>query len=382
MALGVMTKGPITPMVMGLCALCLSAATGRWRWLGGTRPGLGLAILLVVVAPWVIAVGEAIGWERYAQTVLGETLGRSASAREGHFGPPGYHAVFAIVLLWPGSMLIGLALPRAWGKARGSARGAAGTASAHSGRFRGRDAELFLLCWIAPSWLVLELVMTKLPHYTMPLYPALALLCARAVFAAQSGRRAGLNRRLDRAGLVGFGVLSAALALAAAAGDFAAQGVDSIGAVYSAAALGLVAFGLIVKWAIEIRRGRWALGQLTLVACAAWLGVYVIGLVLPQWDHLWVSRALAGRLAGATEPIAAIDYHEDSLVFLLRGRMDRIDAAALEAWLAAHPDGVVVAPADLTRGDGRFETVGAAQGFNYAQGRPVDLVIVRRGPRD
>jgi 4-amino-4-deoxy-L-arabinose transferase-like glycosyltransferase len=39
----------------------------------------------------------------------------------------------------------------------------------------------FLLAWIIPSWIIFELVPTKLPHYTLPLYPALALLAALAV---------------------------------------------------------------------------------------------------------------------------------------------------------------------------------------------------------
>jgi 4-amino-4-deoxy-L-arabinose transferase-like glycosyltransferase len=32
-----------------------------------------------------------------------------------------------------------------------------------------------------PSWLVFELAVTKLPHYVMPLYPAIAILIAGAV---------------------------------------------------------------------------------------------------------------------------------------------------------------------------------------------------------
>src|SRR5262249_53541084 len=37
------------------------------------------------------------------------------------------------------------------------------------------------LAWLIPSWLVFELVPTKLPHYVLPLYPALAILIACAI---------------------------------------------------------------------------------------------------------------------------------------------------------------------------------------------------------
>ena len=32
--------------------------------------------------------------------------------------------------------------------------------------------------WLVPSWIVFELVVTKLPHYVLPLYPAIAILIA------------------------------------------------------------------------------------------------------------------------------------------------------------------------------------------------------------
>ena len=41
----------------------------------------------------------------------------------------------------------------------------------------------FLLCWIIPSWILFELVATKLPHYVLPTFPALALMAAAALFA-------------------------------------------------------------------------------------------------------------------------------------------------------------------------------------------------------
>ena len=35
-----------------------------------------------------------------------------------------------------------------------------------------------MLAWIIPNLFILELIPTKLPHYTLPLYPALSLLSA------------------------------------------------------------------------------------------------------------------------------------------------------------------------------------------------------------
>jgi 4-amino-4-deoxy-L-arabinose transferase-like glycosyltransferase len=389
--LGILAKGPVTPMVAGLCALALSATTRRWRWLGATRPFIGLAIVVAMVAPWAWAVADRIGWDRYIEIILDETLGRSASPKEGHLGPPGYHALFAIVLLWPGSMLVALALPRAWRRARpkeprAQARGesAPGESKASSPSlcsgllrpFTGRPAELFCLCWIIPPWVVFELVLTKLPHYTMPMYPALALLCARAVYAAETRRLLGLTLGAIRRALAVFGAFSIAIALGVgAAGLVAAPRAQ--GAL--AGAITLAAILLIVAAICATRRGRFVSAQLTLLGAAAALWIALVGLVLPAADHLWVSERLVRQLPAHPPPVAAVAYHEDSLVYRLRGRLARIDPAQIDAWLGAHERSILIVPADPPLDVPGLEPLGAATGFNYARGRRVDLIILRQG---
>ena len=63
------------------------------------------------------------------------------------------------ITFWPGSILAGLAAPRVW-------------------QARREPGAQFLLAWLVPSWIVFEVVITKLPHYVLPLYPAIAILIA------------------------------------------------------------------------------------------------------------------------------------------------------------------------------------------------------------
>src|SRR6202008_1941515 len=76
--------------------------------------------------------------------------------------PPGYYFVLFWLTFWPGSVLAALATPAVWGS-------------------RYEPATKFLLAWLIPSWIVFELVMTKLPHYVLPLYPVIAILIAGVV---------------------------------------------------------------------------------------------------------------------------------------------------------------------------------------------------------
>ena len=215
LALGIMTKGPITPLIAGLTVVALCMVSRDWSLVRRLKPWWGLVIVAAIVGPWVYLVGQAVGWEKYLGIVYDETIGRSAGAKEGHWGPPGYHIVLLGVLFWPGSLLTAAAIGRAW--RRGLKRNTENAASTENtevgvgggrgervGRIfslrrsvasslrrlltsrPGRSAELFCLAWMLPSWIVFELIGTKLPHYTMPLYPAVALMSARALFGARA----------------------------------------------------------------------------------------------------------------------------------------------------------------------------------------------------
>ena len=48
-------------------------------------------------------------------------------------------------------------------------------------RLRADPAVRFLLAWLVPAFLVFEAIPTKLPHYVLPTYPALAMLIALAI---------------------------------------------------------------------------------------------------------------------------------------------------------------------------------------------------------
>ena len=84
------------------------------------------------------------------------------AAQESHGAPPGLYLLLFWVTFWPGAPLAGMAAPAVW-------------------RARREPGAQFLLAWLVPSWIVFELVLTKLPHYVLPLYPAIAILTVGAL---------------------------------------------------------------------------------------------------------------------------------------------------------------------------------------------------------
>lgn len=391
---GAMTKGPITPMVALLTVLAVCIGRREWRWVPALRPVPGMLILAATVGPWVWAVASRVGWEHYWSAIYDETIGRSLATKEGHWGPPGYHTVLMPVLFWPGSMLTGLSLVTAWKRVRQSRalqsrvlqsrdrEGATtvGPDESHSLTLGARSGTglVFLLAWLVPSWIAFELVTTKLPHYTLPLYPALALVSAwglREVVLARltpSGAAVIVGVRAW-AGLTA--ILPAALVLLPLllyqhpVRFHVAWVVVLLAAVFGAAALGLRVPRHPDGWLRLQRRG---------VAVALAVAVLGVGL-LPYLPNLWITRQIGAvlRRAQADGPVASLGYREDSLVFLTRGRVEWVSPEQAIGWLPRHPGGVIVVPDNFGL---LADRVGVAQGFNYSRGRFERYEIQRATP--
>jgi 4-amino-4-deoxy-L-arabinose transferase-like glycosyltransferase len=177
LAAGILIKGPVTPMVVGLAIVMLVAIDRRVRWLSPLLwwPGPLLAVLMV--APWIYLVQRATEGAFLAEALLQDFGPKLVSGHESHGAPPGTHLALLPFLFFPGVVFLvsGLAL----------------TVRAFFRPFSDAEAAglRFLAAWAIPAWLVFELVPTKLPHYVLPLYPALALM-AGAAYEAIADRRA------------------------------------------------------------------------------------------------------------------------------------------------------------------------------------------------
>lgn len=361
LALGIMAKGPVTPMIVGLTVLALCVRGRDWGLLAAVRPVLGVLIIALIAGPWLLAIGERIGWEQYTGVVRGETLGRSLEAREGHWGPPGYHTLLAAVLFWPGSLVT---LAAVWRAGRGTA-----------GLDRGG---VFCLAWLLPAWVVFELVGTKLPHYTMPLYPALAILSARFLV-----EHAGAPARRDRLGAAVWILIGALITTGVC-------GVLSV-AVLTSAPIGVRAITVVMLALIMLALGvaaRWAWRGMSLGATAAGVAAAVLshtlllGVLLPRHPAPWISPALAALIEHADpagdRPLACAGYQEDSLIFLTRGRAQRLTVEEALPWLGRTPGALLVIPEEMALRAQSAAVLGVIEGWNYSKGRTQRVAVVER----
>lgn len=394
-SMGIMAKGPIAPMIDVLTLLSCALVTGSWRVLARVRPLLGIIIVAVCVGPWLYAVGERVGWSSYWSLVVDETLGRSVEAKEGHWGPPGYHTLLLAALFWPGSLATLAAMGRA-------IRVGVPRASAESRwkRRAGRAGEIFCLAWLVPSWLVFEAVGTKLPHYTMPLYPAIALLSARGLLSLASrldgkARASMPEPRRDRTWFdissfsrpitwLPWAILGCCVAVGAPALLWFLRADWRV--IVAAAVLPVGACMLLVA-ACRAARASKPLRAQGLGVSGAMLALVTFFLfALPcatALSPLLIEQVREIDPSGA-RPLACSGYQEDSLVFLTRATVLRVSEDSIAEWATHHPDAVIIAP-DASKPSGAslfaagWRARAILEGLNLGRGRMQRVAVWTRG---
>ena len=374
---GILMKGPIAPLVSALTIAALLAAAWVRRWRGApavggsTPPGLlsalrlwwGVPLLVACLAPWVVLVALRADWRALPAAMASDIAPKLLGGHESHGAPPGYYSLIVPATFWPGSMALVFALALGW-------------------RRRHRPAESFLLAWLVPTWLLFECLPTKLPHYVLPAFPALALLAARAALTAPAKLRPPLAHPVTRALLLGWALLTAAcgIAPAMAAHALAADMRNAAVVLPALAAAGLAAFVLRQSW-----RGRFAAAAWTSALGAVLVYGPLLEWVLPRLDALWLSRAAAAAVdrAGTARPLAAVGYGEPSIVFLTRSDVALLDPDGAAAFLAERPHGLVLvetnalAPfSDAAQRRGiQLRNLWSQRAFNYTKGRWVELQL-------
>src|SRR5208282_745466 len=83
-AIGILVKGPVTPMISLFTIGCLTVADRDAKWLKSMKPLAGLAITALLVSPWMIAIGMATKGAFFEQALVKDMLFKVASGQESH----------------------------------------------------------------------------------------------------------------------------------------------------------------------------------------------------------------------------------------------------------------------------------------------------------
>ena len=294
LGLGLLVKGPVILIpVLGVMAF-VSAFRKNITWLASLWVWWGPLLTLMVAAPWYAAITYKTGGDFFAESIGKDLGGKIAKAAEMHGAPPGVHSLLLLVLTWPFAILLPGIIRRfkVWWQ---------------------EPWALFLVAWVAPVFLVFEMVTTKLPHYPMPAYPAIAILMG-AMFGRISQGLGGLFPRIL------LGLVPTILGLAMVAGSL----VLALEPLWLMLCLGVlltimgVASGILLPQFVHKMPG--SLPQI-LVALSLVLQVVLLQFFAPRIEPLWLSPRLAERVALLEDqcvgPVGLMGFAEPSAIFLL-----------------------------------------------------------------
>lgn len=361
LAAGILIKGPLIVMFVVLTAGTLCVFERSARWLLPLRPLPGIAWMVLLVLPWFAAIYLRSGAGFLTGSVGDDMVAKLFKGQEAHGAPPGLYFVLFFATFWPASMLAGLAAPAVW-------------------RGRREPAAQFLLAWLVPSWIVFELIVTKLPHYVLPLYPAIAILIAGAIETRVLSRRTWLVRGTMWWFLV---PALASVAIVVIAVMIARQ-LGLAGWPFLAVA---TVFGLLAWQLYDVDGAERSL--LRAVAASILLAVGTYAVIVPSLSALFPSVTLAEsmRMPGCPRPVAASSgYEEPSLVFLAGTATRLVDPMRAADFLRAG------GPCHFAFIDSRQERTFAlraeaiglryergprVEAFNASAGRPVTIAVFR-----
>src|ERR1700729_3021786 len=114
---GILLKGPLILMFVGLTIVTLASLDRSANWIWRLRPVWGLMWMLVLVLPWFVAIFWRAGDTFFADSLGGDMLSKLA-AQESHGAPPGVYLLLFWGPFWPGAPLAGLAAPAGGGGGR------------------------------------------------------------------------------------------------------------------------------------------------------------------------------------------------------------------------------------------------------------------------
>ncbi|MEM9809624.1 MAG: glycosyltransferase family 39 protein [Pseudomonadota bacterium] len=365
--LAVLIKGPIVTMVSASTIIGYLIVTRDWRAISRLRSLMGIIVFAAVGLSWVALITVQTDGAFVRESVGHALLGKVAEGDDAHGGVPGYHTALLPAMFWPGTALLFLAGTVAWIRRR-------------------EPAVIFLLSWFVPTWIIFEAVATKLPHYVLPAYPALAILAAigvRDVKELLAHRAVRWGHRLALLLFVIITIALGALPYLAAREMGAELYQPQHYSVSVAAALALIV-GLVIFRKPTV--SKMAFGSIFVIAYYA----VTYEAALPNLDRMFPAQritAVASRLEGCGDDIrfATAGYREPSNIFYLGTETLLTDGEGAALFLLENPKcGVAVVDRreaeafNATIGTIPLREVATIEAYNVSKGRDLTMTMVVR----
>jgi 4-amino-4-deoxy-L-arabinose transferase-like glycosyltransferase len=354
----VLSKGPIGFFPTGVFFLN--------EWLTGDQPAVSraraifgrhlprLLVASVIAVPWFL---YALVVESHAATAFFtvENLARFFRPFEGHSGSIFYYVAVVAIGCLPWTPVLVLWLCKDF-----------------SLRPSGDSARLLLTLWVSVVFVFFSLGATKLPHYILPAFPALACLLAKTWL-----HRVLPERNFLQAALVATALLAFATVIAPGVLSFVRPQYASVQLSVPPLIVGTLLIVAAGKVRTQCPRQAFWVVTLGSVLLYVWLGT----VTLPWIDRFRVMKPIALKLGEAPcrdATVYALGIRAPSLVFYSNRPVAMLDSVAVRAvLLEARPVCLIARSGDLETIPlkGLYSVVVRRQGF-AENGGEITLVLV------
>jgi hypothetical protein len=328
MALAVLAKGAVGLLLPMTILTLFLLWERRIHLLWDRRLLWGVVVFSVVALPWYVAVGIETKGAFIRGFLLKHHLERFQEPMEGHAGSVLFHPLVFLVTFAPWSAFLGATV---WASAgRRIAHDVSGTSATAVGA---SSAYRLLWCWIGVWFLFFSLAGTKLPNYTLPAFPAFALLTARFLTRWADGQ-IGLPGILMVLGFVLCSLIGAAITggLIVASGKVPQMPLDgrTFPGLFQLFPLGLplVICGILSAW-LGTGPRRWPAVVSIVVASVftvAGLAAWGPGTIARHRAPYALAQAVLRHQVENEVEIACLDFYQPSLVWYTQRHNARLDS--------------------------------------------------------
>jgi len=376
LGLSMMIKGPIGPLLVILVLISLWIFERNLSWAKPLLNWGAILLFILIWLPWAVAIFIETNGAFFVESLGKDFGGKAISGQESHGAPPGSHSLVIWATLWPASLFL---LPGLFYAFRAAKLNLDNTVSM---------AMRFALAWVIPFWVLIEIMPTKLPHYGLPIFPALCLMMGATIIAmSQIG---GFAKSRFISGfifmLVTMGVISGILYVQTLYGPTENLTISYV--LCAIAGLPAIIAGFAL-WGAKMRMAFYSVLFSSLIMMG---GAY--GYILPNLEAFQTSERLNAELkrfapSASASAIHSPHFTEPSLVYHagkdidLTGRrpdFNRNSIIVLDAQRkGAREDSLALSETAAKRGL-CLESSEPVKGFNYSKGNAVTLVILREAP--
>lgn len=369
--MAMLIKGPMG-LMPALAIATISLLGRKDRKVRFVLVGVSVIMGTLIFCAWAVPASGATQGEFLRVFIGRHVIGRAIKPMEHHGGNFFLYLPYYLPVVMAGFFPWTLHLPGAL------------SALLHA-KVGGESGRRLLLGWTIPPFVVMSLAATKLPHYIVFIWPALALMVGGVIVAAKSGVLTAKDRDWLRGGVWFFGPIAGGLGLGLIVGPWfmPIPGLRAGGAAAGTVVLSMAA--LAIRRHLEDQPQKSAL--ILIVGMIVLQVPLQIG-VLPALERIKISPALARAVNAHTSrdvPVAVYKYGEPTLNFYLGRQIQYLsDPEGVLAWAAQTAPGVLIIPRDRLdqiRGqssDLPVKELAAIEGFNYSKGKKLEVLVLSR----